>query len=265
MAANKQNLGADNSQPAGCGQLPILGQHGHQNSLPDSDGKVPETAGCGGGAHEAWSDSKGVPTAEENSKKHSDSSRKEVSMTSDRSAELQSKDKAQQLLAEASKALSESISLCLQHNLPSTILAEASFNMLECHGKSDPTVTGQYLALYQSCCTVAMAAEVLSSACADTSVSQLSALLSFHRNVLLSQEKRPSSILRGLGDSVLNLSKAFSQLTINPSHLSILSEIPPNLKILLLQHSNDGFELYGGFYETTKAPENQKGKTTQPT
>ncbi|MEQ2268281.1 hypothetical protein XENORESO_018971, partial [Xenotaenia resolanae] len=144
---------------------------------------------------EAWSDSKGVPTAEENSKKHSDSSRKE------------SKDKAQQLLAEASKALSESISLCLQHNLPSTILAEASFNMLECHGKSDPTVTGQYLALYQSCCTVAMAAEVLSSACADTSVSQLSALLSFHRNVLLSQEKRPSSILRGLGDSVLNLSK----------------------------------------------------------
>ncbi|MEQ2261942.1 hypothetical protein XENORESO_018412, partial [Xenotaenia resolanae] len=25
------------------------------------------------------------------------------------------------------------------------------------------------------------------------------------------------------------------------------------------------FELYGGFYETTKAPENQKGKTTQPT
>ncbi|XP_035982462.1 cilia- and flagella-associated protein 46 [Fundulus heteroclitus] len=214
---------------------------------------------------EAWSDSKGVPTAEETSQKLVDSSRKEPGVTSARSAELQRKDKARQLLAEASKALSESISLCLQHKLPSSILAEASLNMLECHGQSDPTVTGQYLALCQSCCTIAMAAEVLSSACTDTSVSQLCALISLHRNLLLSQERRPSSMLKGVEDSLLRLSKAFSQLTISPDHLNILSEIPPNLKILLLQHSDDGTELYGGFYETTKAAENLKAKTSQLT
>ncbi|KAM4729450.1 cilia- and flagella-associated protein 46 [Anableps anableps] len=212
---------------------------------------------------DAWSDSQGVPTSEENSKKHSDLSTKEPGMTSPRRAELQRKVKAQELLAEASKALSESISLCLQHNLPSTILTEASLTMLECHGQSDPAVTGQYLALYQSCCTVAMAAEFLSSACAVPAVSQLSALLSLHRNLLLSQEKRPRSKLKRLEEHLLHLSKAFSQLTISPNHLSILSEMPPNLMIFLLQHSDDGSELYGAFYETTKAPENQKAKTPQ--
>lgn len=62
---------------------------------------------------------------------------------------LQKSQKAQQLLAQASKALAESISLCLQHNLSSSILAGASLNMLECHGQSDPAVAGQYLALLQ--------------------------------------------------------------------------------------------------------------------
>ncbi|KAF0027185.1 hypothetical protein F2P81_019926 [Scophthalmus maximus] len=117
----------------------------------------------------------------------------------------------------------------------------------------------------QSCCTVAVMAKVLNSACTDTSVSQLSALLSLHRKLLLSQEERPSSMLKGAEDSLNSFSKAFSQLTINPNHLNILAELPSNLKILLLQHSEDGSELYGGFYEMTKAPENQKGKTPQVT
>lgn len=34
--------------------------------------------------------------------------------------------------------------------------------------------------------------------------------------------------------------QAFSHLTVSPNHLNILSEFPPNLKILLLQHSEDG-------------------------
>lgn len=50
-------------------------------------------------------------------------------------------------------------------------------------------------------------AEVLSSACADTSVSQLSALLGLHRKLLLSQEERPSSMLKGVEDSLNRLSK----------------------------------------------------------
>ncbi|XP_042358180.1 cilia- and flagella-associated protein 46 [Plectropomus leopardus] len=215
---------------------------------------------------EAWTDPKVVSLDKENSEKEKDreSSRREPRVTAAKSAELQQqrKRRAQQLLAEASKALFEAISLCLQHKLPSSILADAALNMLECHGQSDPAAAGQYLALFQSCCTVAVMAEVLSSACAGTSVSQLCALLSLHRKPLLSLEERPRSMLKGAEDSLNNLSKAFSHLTICPSHLNILAELPPNLKILLLQHSEDGSELYGAFYEVTKA-HNQKGKSTQ--
>ncbi|XP_029305800.1 cilia- and flagella-associated protein 46 isoform X3 [Cottoperca gobio] len=215
--------------------------------------------------NEAGSDPKAAPVEDENSEKGKESSRRKPRVTSVKSAELQCRrHRAQQLLAQASKALAEAISLCLQHKLPSSILADASLNMLECHGQSDPAEAGQYLALFQSCCTAAMMAEVLSSACAGTSVSQLSALLSLHRKLLLSQEESPSSMLNGVEDSLNSLSKAFSQLTIHPSHLNILAELPPNLKILLLQHSEDGSDLFGAFYEMTKAP-NQKGKTTQAT
>ena len=59
----------------------------------------------------------------------------------------------------------------------------------------------------QSCCTATTMAEVLRSACAGTSVSQLSALLSLHRKLLLSQEERPSSMLKGVEDSLNSLSK----------------------------------------------------------
>ncbi|XP_026046614.1 cilia- and flagella-associated protein 46 isoform X3 [Astatotilapia calliptera] len=211
---------------------------------------------------EAWAGSKAVSTEEGDSQKDRGSSRKKLRTTSAKSSELQKSQKAQQLLAQASKALAESISLCLQHNLSSSILAGASLNMLECHGQSDPAVAGQYLALLQSCRTVAVMAEVLNSACADTSASQLSALLSIRRNLLLSLEERPSSMIREVEDSLSSLSKTFSHLTIIPNHPSILGELPPTLKILLLQHSEDGSQLYGGFYEATKA---QKGRTPQVT
>ncbi|KAM6916250.1 cilia- and flagella-associated protein 46 [Xenentodon cancila] len=215
---------------------------------------------------EASCDPKGVPMEEESSERDSDSSRKELGTTSTRSAGLQQiTHKAQQLLAEASKLLFEAVSLCLQHSLPSSILADVCLNILECHGQSDPAVAGQYLAMFQSCCTVATVAEVLNAACADTDVSQLAALLSVRKNLLLSQEQRPSSMLKGVENSLNSLSKAFSHLTVSPNHLNILSELPSSLKILLLQHTDDGSVLYGGFYEATRAPENPKGKTTQAT
>lgn len=59
----------------------------------------------------------------------------------------------------------------------------------------------------QSCCTAVMAEEVLSSACADTSESQLSALLSVRSNILLSQEERPRCRLKEVQDSLNSLSK----------------------------------------------------------
>ncbi|KAK6328847.1 hypothetical protein J4Q44_G00008250 [Coregonus suidteri] len=82
----------------------------------------------------------------------------------------------------------------------------------------DPCATGQYLALLQSCSCTAMMADILRSACTDTRVSQLSTLLNLHRNLLPSQEETPTSLLKGVEDSLNGLSKAYSHLTINPSH-----------------------------------------------
>ncbi|KAM3606725.1 uncharacterized protein V6R79_022079 [Siganus canaliculatus] len=212
---------------------------------------------------EAWSDPKAQSQEERDSegKKDRGSSRKEPKTTSAKSAELQRRrQRAQELLKQAREKLAEAISLCLQHKLPISILADTALNMLECHGQSDPAPAGQYLALYQSCCTVASMTEVLHSACADTSVSQLSAVLSLHRKLLVSQEQKSSSMLKGVEDSLSTLSKGFDHLNIHPNHLNLLAELPPILKILLLQHSENGLELYGAFYETTKAP-NEKGGT----
>lgn len=65
----------------------------------------------------------------------------------------------------------------------------------------------------QSCRTVAVMAEVLNSACADTSASQLSALLSIRRNLLLSLKERPSSMIREVEDSLSSLSKVAGHQT----------------------------------------------------
>ncbi|KAM9847487.1 cilia- and flagella-associated protein 46 [Aulostomus maculatus] len=190
---------------------------------------------------------------EENSRTKKDSSRTEPRMTSAKSAELQQRRrKAEQLLSQARTILAKAVSLCLQHQLSASILTDASLNMLECVGQADSELAGQYLALFQSASTVAMMADVLCSVCADSSVSQLSALLSLYRKRLLSQEERPSSMLKKVENPPTNISKSFSQLTISPNHLNILKELPPNLRILLLQHSEHGSELYGAFYKMTK-------------
>ncbi|XP_029962388.1 cilia- and flagella-associated protein 46 [Salarias fasciatus] len=194
--------------------------------------------------------------------KEQENSEEVCGMTSATSSETQRGKEAQQLMTQASKALAEAVHLCLQHSLPPSILADASLNMLECQGRRHPAAAGQYLALFQSCCTVAAMAGVLHSACTDTGASQLAALLSIRRNLLLSQEEKPSSMLKAVENSLTGLSKTFCHLLIHPSHLSILAKLPPNLKVLLLQHSDDGSQLYGAFYETIKASENTKGRNS---
>lgn len=57
--------------------------------------------------------------------------------------------RAQDLLSSAHQALAEAITLCLQHKLPSAILADASLTMVDCHGQGDPELAGQHLALFQ--------------------------------------------------------------------------------------------------------------------
>ncbi|KAF3842493.1 hypothetical protein F7725_024444 [Dissostichus mawsoni] len=226
---------------------------------------------------EARSDPKAVP-AEDNSEEDGESSRRKQRVTPARSAELQQRRRrAQQLLAQASQALTEAVSLCLQHQLPPpswlkplstcwSVMASLTLQRQDRPAVILTITNSSFITLLlfsQSCCTVASVAEVLGCACSGSGVSQFSALLNLHRMLLLSQEERPS-MLKGVQDSLNSLSKAFSHLTIYPGHLHILAELPPNLKIVLLQHSEDGSELFGAFYEMNRAP-NQKGKTTQGT
>ncbi|XP_030628131.1 cilia- and flagella-associated protein 46 [Chanos chanos] len=169
---------------------------------------------------------------------------------------------AQQLLAQASETLAQSVALSLQLNLP-TVLSQACTDMLECHGLFDVTASGQYLALLQSCCCCVEMAELLNLACSNTTESRLSGLLHLQRKLESTYGQVPSTLLSELHHSLSTTSKAYSHLTINPNHLNILPELPPNLKILLLQHSENGSELYGAFYERPKVTEVQKGKNAQ--
>lgn len=59
----------------------------------------------------------------------------------------------------------------------------------------------------QSCCAAATVTDLLSRACADSSTSQLSALLNLHSNVLVLQKERASRMLKEVEDSLNKLSK----------------------------------------------------------
>ncbi|KAG7462737.1 hypothetical protein MATL_G00187960 [Megalops atlanticus] len=183
------------------------------------------------------------------------------------SAELQvRRSTAQQLLAQASETLAQAVGLCLQHKL-TPVLTEACLNMLECYGQFDPRAASQYLALYQSSRCCAVMGDVLRAACADSSVSQLSALLNLHTNLQAAKQEGEGagSLLEATEHTLTHLSKAYTHLSINPNHLSILSELPSSFKLLLLQHSQDGSVLYGAFIEKAKPAESHRGKGTQLT
>ncbi|XP_050982360.1 LOW QUALITY PROTEIN: cilia- and flagella-associated protein 46 [Labeo rohita] len=175
-------------------------------------------------------------------------------------AELQSERRAaQRLLAQACETLSQSVSLSLQHNLPH-LLPHVCSDLLECHGQFDPSASGQYLALLQSgVCCVEMSS-VLHSICSSVGESRACALVNLRRKLLSAQGHRPDSTLTAVNRELAALSKAFTHLTINPNHLRILGEMPPNFKILLLQHSEDSSVLYAGLYERVKSAETQRVK-----
>lgn len=74
-----------------------------------------------------------------------------------------------------------------------------------------------------------MMADILRSACTDTRVSQLSALLNLHSNLLPSQEETPTSLLKGVEDSLNGLSK-------------VLSHKIPSIQQMFSRHHRDSLE-----------------------
>ncbi|XP_078269822.1 cilia- and flagella-associated protein 46 isoform X2 [Rhinoraja longicauda] len=169
---------------------------------------------------------------------------------------------AQVYLAHASEVLLQSMNQALQSNLKD-ILAEASFNMVQCFGQFDPVSASQYLALYQSCVASIMLKGTLIKTGYDTSSSQLMALL--HLQQKLEKDGTMKNMLGTVNTRLSTSFKAWKNIIIQAHHLSFLSEFPSNFNIIILQHSEDGSMLYAALLEKPKQKSTveRKGKGNQ--
>nr|XP_039321178.1 cilia- and flagella-associated protein 46 isoform X3 [Saimiri boliviensis boliviensis] len=166
---------------------------------------------------------------------------------------------AQRYLAQASEVLLQCLHVALGSGLLD-VAAAASLEMVECIGALDPATTCQFLALSQSCSASETMRDVLLAATADTSSSQLAALLQLQQ-----QLRRQDRTTTGLGASVEQrlaaVSKAWQNLCVTEQHFNLLNEIPPTFRLLFLQLSPDSrSHLYSAAYEKPKFIPVAKGK-----
>ncbi|ELK36789.1 hypothetical protein MDA_GLEAN10021259 [Myotis davidii] len=168
---------------------------------------------------------------------------------------------AQRYLAQATEVLLQCLQVALGNSLLEVARA-ASLEMVECIGTLDPTATCQFLMLSQSCSVSEMMRGVLLSATANTSSSQLAALLHLE-NRLKRQERTSTSQFAGVEQRLAAISKAWQNLSVTEQHFNHLNEIPPTFRILSLHHSPDRNHLYGAVYEKPKFIPTAKGKLVQ--
>ncbi|XP_065377728.1 cilia- and flagella-associated protein 46 isoform X1 [Macaca fascicularis] len=166
---------------------------------------------------------------------------------------------AQQYLAQASEVLLQ----CLQVALGSGLLdvaAAASLEMVECVGTLDPATTCQFLALSQSCSASETMRDVLLAATANTSSSQLAALLQLQHR-LRCQDRTTTSLGASVEQRLAAVSKAWQNLCVTEQHFNLLNEMPPTFRVLFLHLSRDSRScLYGAAYEKPKFITAAKGK-----
>ncbi|XP_026968831.1 cilia- and flagella-associated protein 46 [Sagmatias obliquidens] len=168
---------------------------------------------------------------------------------------------AQRYLAQASEVLLQCLQVALGSNLLD-IAAAASLEMVECVGTLDPAATCQFLALSQSCLASEGMRDVLLTATANTSSSQLAALLQLQHR-LRCQERTSTNLFASVEQRLATISKAWQNLWVTEQHFNFLSEIPPTFRILFLHHSRDRTHLYGAAYEKSKFIPAAKGKLPQ--
>ncbi|XP_045425210.1 cilia- and flagella-associated protein 46 isoform X3 [Lemur catta] len=165
---------------------------------------------------------------------------------------------AQQFLAQASEVLMQCLQLALGSNLLD-VAAAASLEVVECTGILDPAATCQFLALSQSCSASEMMRDVLLTATANTSSSQLAALLQLQHQ-LRRQDGTSSSLFASVEHGLAAVSKAWQNLCVTEQHFNFLNEIPPTIRIVLLHLSRDRSRLYGAAYEKPRSFPTAKGK-----
>ncbi|XP_016061813.1 PREDICTED: cilia- and flagella-associated protein 46 [Miniopterus natalensis] len=184
---------------------------------------------------------------EERSKKGSDLKRRKVL--------------AQQYLAQASEVLLQCLQVALGNSLLD-VAAAASLEMVECIGTLDPTAACQFLALSQSCSVSEMMRGILLTATANTSSSQLAALLQLDDS-LRCQERTSTSLFTNVEQKLAAISKAWQNLSVTEQHFNLLNEVPATFRILFLHHSPDRTHLYGAAYEKPKFIPTSKGRVVQ--
>ncbi|XP_007935070.1 cilia- and flagella-associated protein 46 [Orycteropus afer afer] len=165
---------------------------------------------------------------------------------------------AQRYQAQASEVLLQGLQAALGAGILD-VAAATSLEMVECVGTLDPTTTLLFLALSQSCVASEAMRDVLLAAAANTSSSQLAALLQLQHR-LKSQGKAAASLSTGVQQRLAATSKAWQNLWVTEQHFNLLNEIPPSFRLIFLHHSRDRSRLYGAVYERPKLVPAPKGK-----
>uniref|UniRef100_G1QN87 Cilia and flagella associated protein 46 n=1 Tax=Nomascus leucogenys TaxID=61853 RepID=G1QN87_NOMLE len=166
---------------------------------------------------------------------------------------------AQQYLAQASEVLLQCLQVALGCGLLD-VAAAASLEVVECVGTLDPATTCQFLALSQSCSASETMRDVLLAATANTSSSQLAALLQLQHQ-LQRQDSTTTSLGASVEQRLAAVSKAWQNLCVTEQHFNLLNEMPPTFCILFLHLSGDSrSRLYGAAYEKPKFITAAKGK-----
>ncbi|KAF7461926.1 hypothetical protein GHT09_013418 [Marmota monax] len=168
---------------------------------------------------------------------------------------------AQRYLAQTSEVLLQCLQVALDRGLLG-LAAAASLEMVECIGTLDPVATCQFLALSQSCTASEVMRGILSTAAANTSSSQLAALLQLRHQLQL-QDRTSASLLASVEQRLATISKAWQNLCVTEQHFNLLHEIPPTYRVLFLHHSQDRTRLYGAAYERPKYQPSAKGKVQE--
>nr|XP_054099482.1 cilia- and flagella-associated protein 46 isoform X1 [Callithrix jacchus] len=166
---------------------------------------------------------------------------------------------AQQYLAQASEVLLQCLHVALGSGLLD-VAAAASLEMVECVGALDPVTTCQFLALSQSCSASETMRDVLLAATANTSSSQLAALLQLQHQ-LRRQDRTTTSLGTSVEQRLAAVSKAWQNLCVTEQHFNLLNEMPPTFRIFFLHLSPDSrSHLYSAAYEKPKFIPVAKGK-----
>nr|XP_054099499.1 cilia- and flagella-associated protein 46 isoform X14 [Callithrix jacchus] len=165
---------------------------------------------------------------------------------------------AQQYLAQASEVLLQCLHVALGSGLLD-VAAAASLEMVECVGALDPVTTCQFLALSQSCSASETMRDVLLAATANTSSSQLAALLQLQHQ-LRRQDRTTTSLGTSVEQRLAAVSKAWQNLCVTEQHFNLLNEMPPTFRIFFLHLSPDRSHLYSAAYEKPKFIPVAKGK-----